>query len=374
MSVAQPRVGRGRIVAQRLFDIAYAIDLDRAALLWRGPSDGEPARRSAHGATPAKTIAFDVPPLQLSLGAVAVTIDGQPRTAAATARLYDFGAVTLSVSLVIADLPWPDVVQLINAVDHAIGLGASTDLWARLLEDLCTHLAPALTRPSQSTVEEDYLLAIVNGFDQPLTATELQERVDLVPLLSGESRALADSTRKELLGQRFSYYADDLVVLTPDRAFIYEPTGDPGVVDVLEVANAQLLELRYYDALLNDELPRMYDLVAQTRRALNLVAPRRLADLARMLYTLVAEVTELTERVDNALQVTEDAYLARVYTAALELLRVPAMGASVDRKLAIIRDTYAALYDEASASRAGLLELTIILLIVVEIVLAVIRP
>jgi uncharacterized Rmd1/YagE family protein len=84
----------------------------------------------------------------------------------------------------------------------------------------------------------------------------------------------------------------------------------------------------------------------------------------------VAEVTELTEKVDNALQVTEDVYLARVYTAALDLFRVRAVSAAVDRKLAIIRDTYAALYDEAASSRAGLMEAAVIALIAVEILLA----
>ncbi|MFW9331552.1 hypothetical protein ACN9OR_12145, partial [Glaesserella parasuis] len=93
----------------------------------------------------------------------------------------------------------------------------------------------------------------------------------------------------------------------------------------------QLLEMRYYDELLDAELPRMYDLVEATRRLP--LAPRRYAKLARRLYALVAEVTELTEKVDNALQVTEDVYLARVYTAALDLFRVRAVGAAVDRKL-----------------------------------------
>ena len=88
---------------------------------------------------------------------------------------------------------------------------------------------------------------------------------------------------------------------------------------------------------------------------------------------MVAEVTELTERVDNALQVTEDVYLARIYTAALELFRVPTVNAAVDRKLSIIRDTYTALYDEAASSRSGLLEVIIVVMIAVEIVLAVIQ-
>ena len=116
----------------------------------------------------------------------------------------------------------------------------------------------------------------------------------------------------------------------------------------------------------------MYDLV-ETMRRTRAMSSRRFANLARRLYTLVAEVTELREKVDNALQVTEDVYLARVYTAAIDLFRVAAVSAAVDRKLAIIRDTYAALYKEASAARGALMEAVIVVLIVVEVVLALVH-
>ena len=46
---------------------------------------------------------------------------------------------------------------------------------------------------------------------------------------------------------------------------------------------------------------------------------------------------------------------------------------AVDRKLAIIRDTYGTLYAEASSRRAELLELAIVILIVIEILLALAR-
>jgi hypothetical protein len=131
--------------------------------------------------------------------------------------------------------------------------------------------------------------------------------------------------------------------------------------------------MRYYDELLDDELPLMYDRMEEVHRLSNLQAPGRYAGLARKLHALVAEVTELTERVDNALQVMEDVYLARVYTSALELFRVPKLSAAVDRKLSIIKDTYTALYDEASARRDVVLEITIVLLIVLEIVMALLR-
>ena len=73
------------------------------------------------------------------------------------------------------------------------------------------------------------------------------------------------------------------------------------------------------------------------------------------------------------LQVTEDVYLARVYGAAMELFRVPNVSAAVDRKLAIIRETYTALHSEAAGARAELLEIAILVLIAVEIVLSLMR-
>ncbi len=70
---------------------------------------------------------------------------------------------------------------------------------------------------------------------------------------------------------------------------------------------------------------------------------------------------------------TEDVSLARIYTAALELFRVRIVSAAVDRKLSIIRDTYAASYDEAPGGRAAAMELAIVVLVVIEVVLALIR-
>jgi hypothetical protein len=281
--------------------------------------------------------------------------------------------ISIALRVPVSGLAWSEFVSRLNTVDRSIGLEAGNPLWARLLEHVRLGVDGALIRPTPSRLEEDYLIGVANAFNEKLTAEALQQRIDLVPLLSGEQRPLSEAARRDLLQHRYSYYTDDLVALTWDRAFIYEPRGDSDVIDVLEVANAQLLEMRYYDELLDAELPRMYDLVEAARRRWALPGARRFADLAHKLYTMVAEVTELTEKVDNALQVTEDVYLARIYSAALELFRVPTVSAAVDRKLSIIRDTYAALYDEASGSRSEWLEIFVLVLIAVEIVLAILR-
>jgi hypothetical protein len=343
--------------------------LTRVEALWAEHSAGS-SRRGKLSGTPEKAVAFGVPPVEVGLDALTLNLDSVPTRADVTARFYDFGVVAIAVRIAATKMRWPDFVGAVRAVDRAIGPNADARFWHAILDQIRTATAPALFRPSATAIEEDYLLAEVRELSEPLSAADLEQRVDLVPILSGEDRALSDSARRGLLRQTFSYYVDDLVVLTWDRAFIYEPRGDSDVAHVLEVANAQLLELRYYDELLDAELPGMYDRVEEARGATSLFAARRFAALARRLYTLVAEVTELTEKVDNALQVTEDVYLARIYASALALFRVPLLGAAVDRKLAIIRDTYTALYDEASSRRAELLELAIIVLIIVEIVLA----
>ena len=364
-------IGAGAIVAFRLFEIAHTIDLGRAEAIWANAARS--ASRSRLSTTPAKAVAFGVPPVVLSLDPVTLTLDGIAVQASLTARLYDFGVVSFALRVPVAALPWADFVARLNTVDRLVGAGNGADIWQARLEQVRTLLAAALERPTTATLEEDYLVGVVHAFPDRPTAAELTQRIDLAPLLSGESRALSEGARADLLRQRFSYYTDDLVVLTWDRAFIYEPRGESDVMDVIEVANAQLLEMRSYDELLDAELPRMYDLVETARRTMALFAARRFANLARRLYTLVAEVTELTEKVDNALQVTEDVYLARIYSAALDLFRVPTVSAAVDRKLAIIRETYTALYDEASSRRAELMEFLILILIMAEIVLAVLR-
>ena len=364
-------VQSGALVAHRLLDVANEIDLSHAEALWAAHA-GRESRRTRLATAAANELTFGVPPTLLAMSPIEVELEGAIFRAEMTARLYDFGAIVIAVRLPVGGLSWSDFSGYFNALDRLTADGSP--LWRDALRNVIDVIGPALHRPATEHLQEDYLFAIVHAFAQPMTAAEILEQANLPALLSGETRRLSARESAAITEQAFSYFEDDLVVLNWDRAFLYEPRRDSDVIDIIEVANAQLLEMRYYDELLDTELAQMYELVANAHGGLSLLASRRAARLARRLYGLVAEVTELTERVENSLQVTEDVYLARIYGAALDLFRVPRLSAAVDRKLAIIRDTYIALYDEASSRRAELLELAIVLLIVFEIILALARP
>ena len=362
---------RGGAVVYRLFDVGYGIALERALDFLRAsaPERVRPVRGEA------QAIRIPNPPVSVILGSERVTLDGQQVDVEVSARIFDFGVVSLRIRVPMrGEMSWREYGEFGASVQASRDLDA---LFAQHLRLLTERIAPAVERPQAASVTEDYVVFRVHevlGADgRRLTAEELGE-LDVAPLLLNESRALSAEARRELLPHRFSYYADDLAILTWENALIVEPVeGDTDLMFVLEFANAQLLELRYYDALLDAELPRMYDRVAAARTQGIRLTSRRYAPLLADLQSFVADSTELVERVENSLKVTDDVYLARVYTAALEIFRGRVWRSGIDRKLEIIRDTYGMLNAESQASRAEILELSIVILIVAEIVLAFFR-
>jgi hypothetical protein len=371
---ADPRLAfmrvAGAVITYRLFDVGYALDLGRAARLLEGHATGRlrPTRGEA------KALVIAQPPLTLALGPV--PLPGGPAWPGAqmSACCYDFGVISLRLR---ADLPegapWGDLVSLARALDRADLAG----VFGPALSQLASQLSPAITRPAIAPVSEDYticrLIALRDASGSAAALSALDD-LALAELLLGEPRALTEDARRSLLSRRFSYTEQDLAVLSWDAALVVEPAAaDQDVEFMLEFANAQLLELRVYDAYLDAELPQLYDRASLARRGAGALLVRRFEHVLAGLHTLVADTTEVVERVENGLKVTNDVYLARIYQAALAMFREDAWRHGVARKLGIFRDTYAMLNDEAQTARGNVLEVIIIFLIVIEVVMGFIR-
>src|SRR5688572_14026103 len=366
-SAAALRVTGGAMV-YRLFDVGYEIHLDGALALLVANA---PAReRPLRGEAQAMQIAN--PPVSVTLGGERVVIDGHSHEATMSARIFDFGVVSLRLRVDAgASIGWEQYSRFGNAVDVGTDL---SPLFQQHLRALFERIAPAIERPSIAPVSEDYVVFRIRRLEEATGKTAAADALgddDIIPLLLNESRQLSPAARRELLPHRFSYYGDDLTILTWDNALVLEPVAeDTDVQYILEFANAQLLELRFYDAVLDTELTRMYDRISEARAKPARFFRRRFTHLLTHLLSIVADSTELVERAENSLKVTDDVYLARIYSAALEIFRGRAWRAGIDRKLTIIRETYAMLNAEGQAARGEALELAIVLLFVLEIVLA----
>jgi hypothetical protein len=208
--------------------------------------------------------------------------------------------------------------------------------------------------------------------DGSSTAPELLAHAPLPELLLGEtsSVALSSPEREDVLSHHFTYLDDDLAVLHWNSAFVLEPSGVEDIPDLLEFATAHLLELRYYDDLLDRELHRIYDeLEAGGSPVVNMLT-RRYRKLQRRTAALLLEISEMIERLENAVKIVGDFYLARLYQSAVRRFRLPAWQETVLRKQRLLSEVNDLIGDAADTSRGEVLEMAIILLIVWEIVAA----
>jgi hypothetical protein len=364
-AAGEPRVD-GIAIVYRLYDVGYEIHLDRVAELLAGSVPERP--RLVRGGPQA--IHIPNPPVSAGLGTETVTLAGTPRPVEFAARVFDFGVVSLRARLVAApDLPWSDFVAFGAAVAAA---PEWAEAFARARARLLERIAPAIERRGDAPVTEDYVVFRVNRLADAagarLPADALRDE-DIARLLVGETRPLTPATRRDLLSPRFSYFEDDLAVLTWSAALVVEPeAADTDVQYVLEFANAQLLELRFDDAMLDAEIPEVHTRVAAARRGRH-VPWRGFSRVLADLQTRVADVTELVERADNSLKVTDDVFLARIYAVALEIFRGATWRRGIDRKLGILRDSYQMLDAESQARRSEMLEVIVIVLIAFEIML-----
>jgi len=365
-SASPPDILAGTLTLYQLYDIGDAIDLDLAQVCLAEP---QAQRRALPPTRQAESIQIAEPPLRVALGATAATLGELSFVGTLCASIYDLGAVALALELLLpSPLGW-DVIADLLAASQSLP-AALAGRFAAALDDLEALIRPAIARPARSPLIEDYSVLRVERLDHAGDTAALAAHPVVQAALLGERRRLSPSATQLL--RSLSYYPDDLALLSWNGAVLIDP--DPlaaaTAADLIEFANVQLLLLRSYDAQLDAQLPPMYRRIsaAQRRFAPPLVRPvsRVLHDLQRLL----AEITEVTERIDNAFKVTDDVYWNRLYSAMLSVLRVQTWRDGVDHKLALLRETYRMLHDQADAERANALEWIIVILILVELIVA----
>src|SRR5262249_32077190 len=144
--------------------------------------------------------------------------------------------------------------------------------------------------------------------------------------------------------------------------------GAHAAMEILEFANSQLLEFRYFDQLLDSELERIYPQLQRTGWLYSWLGGRY-ARAARHVHSLFVDVHELTDKTENALKIAGDVYAARLFGLASARLGLNQWKANVQEKLKTLDDIYRFAVEHTSMARGELLELTIVLILVIELVL-----
>jgi hypothetical protein len=80
------------------------------------------------------------------------------------------------------------------------------------------------------------------------------------------------------------------------------------------------------------------------------------------------DVAELTEHSDNAIKFLSDMFAARLYRLAAQKVGVPDYKDLVTRKIHTAEELYRFMVDQFNQSRAFILELTVVIILVIELV------
>src|SRR5262249_53779805 len=306
------------------------------------------------------------------IGDFDLTLAGAQMRGHLHARIYDLGILAFRFVLSLPEgRTWEEVAALLAELQPYPGsimatFNASSDM-------LRSALMPAIERPNDDHAirTEDYAILLVERLTDGIPASQLARDPALLQAALGERRPL--SAAAQALATPLSYYEDDLILLTWSAAIVIEPDAEArdDAALLLEFANAQLLSFRSYDAQVERDLARIARRISHRRRPVwtRLRSSQR---FPREIAGLIADITDTSARVENALKVTEDVYWNRVYAAALATLRVEVWRMGIAETLDVLRQTAALLHDEAQEAWTTLLEVLVIVLIAVELVVALI--
>ena len=229
-----------------------------------------------------------------------------------------------------------------------------------------------MVQPYSSWLSEDYyiinLREALDDQGNPLAAVSLLagHGDQIARIVRGESGPLADAERADALQACMSYYPTDLLVVGWVAALVYDtPEGAAPSIQLLEYANTQLLEYRHYDEVLTRMLEIVYNSIERGGAAFR---HWRMARQARKLNAVRLEVTDLTERTDNAIKFIGDMFYARAYRMAAGRVGVTDYRTLVERKLRIAADLYQSMVNDYHQARSFLLEAMVVAILVIELI------
>lgn len=349
------------MIVYRLFDVADEIDLDLVQALWT--SRNKIASRLRLDRISTKSITFKDPPVLVELGSHDMKLGNGTYLTEVKARIFDLGVISL-----ILRIHFEDDVTFDEYMDMSIvSENMPEDEIRSYLDAVLETIRPACSNERVSDFDEDF---VVYYFQD-----KVPENWDIVPLLLKDRTPVSPETRAETLANSFTY-ADDVCYLAWDSAVVYDPSGSLDVPDLLEFANAQFLELRYYDNALNEAIDRTYDELEAAEKGSTGSRQTSYRKIRGRLMELMADVSTLTSNINNALQVTEDIFYARIYTRYLDLLRASVWKDNIENKMLVIQRSYNLLNEEVSMYRfeyIGMSAVTLLAIILLLIIYLAVR-
>lgn len=287
-------------------------------------------------------------------------------------KILPVGAISITVRV---PFSVRRIEDLVDYHDLEFSNGVLQDEVRRLAEEIRRELHPHLIRPvAQLAEEEAYTVfciqsPLATADESPLSAENWlrAQRREVAALLTQEPDIDHLSTQEadESTGRYLSYYEHDLVVMDWDAALIIDhPENFDETLYVMELANLQLAELEAYDRMLDEALERSYRDLGERRS-------RGRSEILRELRDIRIDLARFNDELSNITKFFGDWHLARIYENISARFHLGDWHRSVNGKLKTLDDLYQLLKQDQNNRWMLILEVTIVLLFVIDLVILV---
>ena len=287
-------------------------------------------------------------------------------------KLLPVGAVSITMRVPFSVRHIEDLV-----VFHDLKFGDCSlhDEARRIAQEVVMELKNHLIRPQEQLSEEEaYTVFCITAppMDRdglPISAESWFQthRRDVAALLTQEPEGgrLSRQESEESTGRYLSYYDNDLVVIDWDAALLLdEPEDFDETLYIMELANLQLAELEAYDRILDNALERSYrDLSDRTLRSR--------AETLRQLREIRIDLARFNDELSNITKFFGDWHLARIYEKLASRFHLGGWHRNIEGKLKTLADLYQLLKTDQTNRWMMILEVTIVLLFIVDLVVLV---
>lgn len=360
------KVQDGKIYIYYSFDVSSEIQLEKLEKVFgKKPIESQITYTRL---TP-KYVKYSQPPYLITIGEKTVELSQERKEKfKITAKIYDFGVISLRFSI-----PFSGTLDDMNTLSDVLVDNENLEKEAiKQIERIKKEIAEVIVKPIESPTYEDYIVFYVKSFEKKIKSDDVIKNYSkkIAAILRSEKEELNDEQVKDALKLSVSYFDDDIVLVDWNAAFIYDPRDAVDTLEVLEYANIELLELRTYDEMLDKEIDFAYSRISPEKLTILSLALDPFSKTLNRLEEVKLDVTQVIEKVENALKLVGDPYLAKVYKAASESFRLIEWKNSVKDKLDIIEGFYSTVVSRIQTVRSLSLESMIVLLIVFEIIMA----
>ena len=350
----------GTFRALLLYDVADELDLN---VVRKSLGAEKPGRRPEFKLPTPGYVRFENPPVVEASEPVRLPGGEQFE---GRLKYFDYGVVSLELELPF-EAEWDELIRLSNRWIDAPDLERAA---LEIVRKRTVSLSRAARRPYADWLEEIYYIVHLrearDGELAALTGSELLARHGpaIAQIVRGELCPLSAAEEREVLGSSMSYYPTDLLVTGWMAALVYDNyEGALATIQLLEYANTQLLEYRRYDEVLTRVLKHAYDSLEHG----GFSSRWKRAGEATRLNTLRLDITELTERTDNAIKFLSDMFYARAYQLAAAKIGVNDYRRLVDEKQRTAGELYQFMVNEFREARSFVLEMVVIIILIIDI-------